>query len=112
MIMIDKLFRQNGLKGVLFFLENERVCIDFGDPDSPDYLGAPDGMTIDTDDKIWVACFGGGKVVRFDPENGTVIAIACWSFIFHLHLSRLVGKPTMWFPNRSDTNRSVQAQKS
>ena len=22
-----------------------------------------------------------------------------------------MGKPTMWFPNRSDTNRSVQAQK-
>ena len=26
-------------------------------------------------------------------------------------VSRLVGKPTMWFPNRSDTNRPVQAQK-
>ena len=26
-------------------------------------------------------------------------------------MSRLVGKPTMWFPNRSDTNRFVQAQK-
>ena len=25
--------------------------------------------------------------------------------------SRLVGKPKMWFPNRSDTNRAVQAQK-
>ena len=27
------------------------------------------------------------------------------------HMSRLVGKPTMWFPNRSDTNRPVQSQK-
>ena len=27
------------------------------------------------------------------------------------YLSRLVGKPTMWFPNRSGTNRPVQAQK-
>ena len=27
------------------------------------------------------------------------------------NMSRLVGKPTMWFPNRSDTNRPVQAQK-
>ena len=27
------------------------------------------------------------------------------------HMSHLVGKPTMWFPNRSDTNRPVQAQK-
>ena len=26
-------------------------------------------------------------------------------------LSRLVGKPTMWFPNRFDTNRPVQSQK-
>ena len=28
-----------------------------------------------------------------------------------LYMSHLVGKPTMWFPNRSDTNRPVQAQK-
>ena len=26
-------------------------------------------------------------------------------------MSRIVGKPTMWFPTRSDTNRPVQAQK-
>ena len=26
-------------------------------------------------------------------------------------ISRLVGKPTMWFPDRSDTNWPVQAQK-
>ena len=26
-------------------------------------------------------------------------------------MSRLVGKPTMWFPNRSDTNQPVQLQK-
>ena len=25
--------------------------------------------------------------------------------------SRLVGKPTMWFPNRPDTNQAVQSQK-
>ena len=28
---------------------------------------------------------------------------------FTRDMSRLVGKPTMWFPNRSDTNRAVQA---
>ena len=27
------------------------------------------------------------------------------------NLSRLVGKPTKWFPTRSDTNRPVQSQK-
>ena len=26
-------------------------------------------------------------------------------------MSRLVGKPTMWFPNNSDTNQPVQSQK-
>ena len=26
-------------------------------------------------------------------------------------MSHLVAKPTMWFPNRSDTNRPVQEQK-
>ena len=32
-------------------------------------------------------------------------------FLAKKDMSRLVGKPTMWFPNRSDTNRPVQAQK-
>ena len=27
------------------------------------------------------------------------------------YLSRLMGKPTIWLPNRSDTNQAVQAQK-
>ena len=29
----------------------------------------------------------------------------------YIYMSRLVGNPTMWFPNRSHTNRPVQAQK-
>ena len=33
-------------------------------------MGVPDGMTIDTENKLWVACFGGSKVIRFDPETG------------------------------------------
>ena len=28
--------------------------------------------------------------------------------IVKIYMSRLVGKPTMWFPNRSYTNRAVQ----
>ena len=35
----------------------------------------------------------------------------CDSILYKVYLSRLGGKPTMWFPNRSDTNRPVQAQK-
>ena len=31
--------------------------------------------------------------------------------ISHQNMSHLVEKPTMWFSNRSDTNRPLQAQK-
>lgn len=30
----------------------------------------PDGMCIDTEGKLWVACYGGGRVIRIDPETG------------------------------------------
>ncbi|XP_076087238.1 regucalcin-like isoform X2 [Mytilus galloprovincialis] len=46
---------------------NEKVIIDFK---AIGTLGFPDGMTIDTEDKLWIACFNGGKVVRFDPDTG------------------------------------------
>ena len=51
---------------------NRRVVVDYGDKETIQELGAPDGMTIDTEDKLWVACFGPGKVIRFDPETGNV----------------------------------------
>ncbi len=35
--------------------------------------GMTDGMTIDEEDKIWVAVWGTGKVLRIDPEKGRVI---------------------------------------
>ncbi len=35
--------------------------------------GAPDGMTIDADDHLWVALWGGHKVVRVDPRSGNVV---------------------------------------
>ena len=45
--------------------------IDYGSEETRSTMGFPDGMTIDTENKLWVACFGGGKVIRFDPETGT-----------------------------------------
>lgn len=50
-----------------FNIANEKVIVDFA---AIGTLGLPDGMTIDTEDKLWVACYDGAKVVRFDPETG------------------------------------------
>jgi sugar lactone lactonase YvrE len=35
--------------------------------------GYPDGMTIDTENKLWVALYGGGKVIRIDPADGKIL---------------------------------------
>ena len=36
-------------------------------------IGLPDGMAIDTEDHLWVAIFGGGRVIRIDPTTGNVV---------------------------------------
>ncbi|XP_022815254.1 regucalcin-like [Spodoptera litura] len=35
--------------------------------------GVPDGMTIDTDGNLWVACFNGWKVIKIDPRAGKLL---------------------------------------
>ena len=35
--------------------------------------GLPDGMTIDSEDYLWVALFWGHKVIRIDPANGEIV---------------------------------------
>ena len=49
---------------------NERTVLSFGGEDTMQMLGFPDGMTIDNDGNIWVACFFAGRVIRFEPETG------------------------------------------
>jgi len=39
----------------------------------PEGMGAPDGMTIDEEDHLWVALWGGSAVACFDPENGELL---------------------------------------
>ncbi|MEX0772600.1 MAG: SMP-30/gluconolactonase/LRE family protein [Balneolales bacterium] len=40
--------------------------------------GYPDGMTIDTEDHLWVALYGGSKILRIDPITGRTV--------FEIHL--------------------------
>lgn len=40
----------------------------------PEGIGYPDGMTIDAEDKIWVALWAGWGVGRFDPTTGEMLA--------------------------------------
>lgn len=39
----------------------------------PDEEGPPDGMTIDSEGKLWIAHFGEGQVIRWDPESGKAL---------------------------------------
>jgi len=60
------------LQTVIFETANQRTAIDFKDG-TLDSLGNPDGMCIDQEGKIWVACYGAGKIIRFDTETGLLI---------------------------------------
>jgi sugar lactone lactonase YvrE len=44
---------------IIFISANRRTAFDF---ELNGVEGIPDGMTIDTEGKLWVACFGGSQV--------------------------------------------------
>lgn len=46
-------------------LSNKRVFTQFTQDDE----GVPDGMTIDSEDCIWVAHFGGARITRYSPAG-------------------------------------------
>ncbi|MGC4069514.1 MAG: SMP-30/gluconolactonase/LRE family protein [Polyangiaceae bacterium] len=39
----------------------------------PKEQGSPDGMTIDSEDFLWIALWNGGRVIRVDPRTGQVV---------------------------------------
>lgn len=49
-------------------LDEGQVVFDFQDMD-----GSPDGMTIDENDCLWVALWGGKSVVCIDPKEGKIV---------------------------------------
>ena len=45
----------------------ELICI-------PPDLGKPDGMCIDSEGLLWIAMFGGGRITRWRPHDGLLVA--------------------------------------
>lgn len=45
-------------------MTNQRVLCKLGDGE-----GHPDGLTVDAEGCVWVACYGGGAVRRFTPDG-------------------------------------------
>jgi sugar lactone lactonase YvrE len=58
-------FDYNDLTGEL---SNRRIAVRI-----PQDMGAPDGMTIDNEGKLWIALWGGFAVARFDPASGDLM---------------------------------------
>ena len=46
-------------------MSNKRIFTQFTRDDE----GVPDGMTVDSEDCIWVAQFGGARVTRYSPAG-------------------------------------------
>lgn len=55
-------------------LSNPRVVFDVSDF-ADQITGHPDGMTIDANDKLWIALYGGGAVIQFDPIENKILQI-------------------------------------
>ena len=49
-------------------LSNKREFVRFEDESE----GLPDGMTVDREDCIWVAKFGGARITRYSPEGNVL----------------------------------------
>lgn len=48
------------------FAANQRTIFEFS---KVGVDGGPDGMTIDSDGNLWIACFGGSKIIQIDPTK-------------------------------------------
>ena len=40
----------------------------------PKFMGYPDGMTIDSEDLLWVCLWNGNAVIRCNPKTGRIIS--------------------------------------
>ena len=54
-------------------ISNRRCAIRFPAEGTEDYHGFPDGCTIADDDTIFIACWNGSCVVRYNPYTGVLL---------------------------------------
>lgn len=53
---------------------SRRTVVTFPDVDADGLpMGYPDGMCIDADGKLWIACWGGSRVCQWDPASGAML---------------------------------------
>ncbi|CAH0558159.1 unnamed protein product [Brassicogethes aeneus] len=52
-------------------ISNQKVVFDL--EDHKQLSGKPDGMTIDIEDNLWIALFGGGSVIKVNPTTGQLL---------------------------------------
>eukprot|EP00912_Choanoflagellata_sp_UC4_P000430 UC4_evm1s267 len=55
-------------------IKNRRTAIEFPGVGTKSFLGYPDGMAICDRDTLFIACWGGGSITRWDPESGQLMA--------------------------------------
>jgi sugar lactone lactonase YvrE len=74
-------------KKTMYFIDSPTQCVQQFDYDDvtgniqfvkkaievPHDLGTPDGMTIDENDRLWIAHWGGSAVYHWDPVSGKII---------------------------------------
>ncbi|XP_011153702.1 regucalcin isoform X2 [Harpegnathos saltator] len=51
-------------------ISNKRIVFNLN---NTNLTGVPDGMTIDTDDNLWIALFGGSHVIKVNPRTGELL---------------------------------------
>lgn len=54
-------------------ISNRRTAITFPAEGTPEFHGFPDGCCIADDDTIFIACWAGGCVARYDPTSGKLL---------------------------------------
>lgn len=54
-------------------ISNKKIVFDLANYSN--ITGYPDGMTIDKDDKLWIALYNGGAVIQVDPASGELLKI-------------------------------------